>query len=221
MHEVEIARHRSKDVLYFVQAQGRTTILWLNYRNTAEVLKVAFEFAKDVLTPEDADEDGIPLILPESAERHGPVPELVRLPSFAREVEHVAEEFQRLHADGVGWGDMAVLYRTGFMGEKVAQRLSAADIPVSMLTGKGKRKDSQSDPNSVKVVTWHSSKGLEYPIVAIPGLGYLPYERGDEGEEVRLAYVAMTRAMERLVMTCHRDSPFVERLVAAGTRYAA
>ena len=204
-----------------VQAQGRTTILRLNYRNTAEVLKVAFEFAKDVLTPEDADEDGIPLILPESAERHGPVPELVRLPSFAREVEHVAEEFQRLHADGVGWGDMAVLYRTGFMGEKVAQRLRAADIPVSMLTGKGKRKDSQSDPNSVKVVTWHSSKGLEYPIVAIPGLGYLPYERGDEGEEVRLAYVAMTRAMERLVMTCHRDSPFVERLVAAGTRYAA
>ena len=204
-----------------VQAQGRTTILRLNYRNTAEVLKVAFEFAKDVLTPENADEDGIPLILPESAERHGPVPELVRLPSFAREVEHVAEEFQRLHADGVGWGDMAVLYRTGFMGEKVAQRLRAAGIPVSMLTGKGKRKDSQSDPNSVKVVTWHSSKGLEYPIVAIPGLGYLPYERGDEGEEVRLAYVAMTRAMERLVMTCHRDSPFVERLVAAGTRYAA
>ena len=204
-----------------VQAQGRTTILKLNYRNTVEVLNVAFEFAKDVLTPEDADEDGIPLILPESAERHGPIPELIRLPSFAREADHVAEEFQRLHAEGVGWGDMAVVYRTGFMGEKVAQRLRAAGIPVSMLTGKGNRKGSQPDPNSVKVVTWHSSKGLEYPIVAIPGLGYLPYERGDEGEEVRLAYVAMTRAMDRLIMTCHQESRFVERLAAAGTRYAA
>ena len=204
-----------------VQAQGRTTILRLNYRNTAEVLKVAYEFAKDVLTPEDADDDGVPLILPESAERHGPVPELVRLPSFAREADHIAKEFERLQAGGVNWSDMAVVYRTGFMGEKVAQRLRAAGIPVSVLTGKGSRKGPKLDPNSVKVVTWHSSKGLEYPIVAIPGLGYLPYEKGDEGEEVRLAYVAMTRAMDRLIMTCHQESPFVERLIGAGTRYAA
>ncbi|MGB5495154.1 MAG: 3'-5' exonuclease, partial [Sedimenticolaceae bacterium] len=56
----------------------------------------------------------------------------------------------------------------------------------------------------------------EYPIVAIPGLGYLPYERGDESEEVRLAYVAMTRAMDLLIMTCHQESPFVKRLAAAG-----
>lgn len=204
-----------------VQAQGRTTILRLNYRNTAEVLKVAYEFAKDVLTPEDADEDGIPLILPESAERHGPVPELVRLPSFAREADHLTKEFQRLHADGVSWSDMAVVYRTGFMGEKITQRLRAAGIPVSVLTGKGSRKVPKPDPNSVKVVTWHSSKGLEYPIVAVPGLGYLPYDKGDEEEEVRLAYVAMTRAMDRLIMTCHQESPFVKRLVASGTRYAA
>ncbi|MGB5254342.1 MAG: 3'-5' exonuclease [Sedimenticolaceae bacterium] len=199
-----------------VQAQGRTTILRLNYRNTAEVLKVAYEFAKDVLTPEDADEDGVPLILPESAERHGPVPELMRLPSFAREADHIAKEFQRLHAEGVSWSDMAVVYRTGFMGEKVAQRLRTTGIPVSVLTGKGSRRGPKVDPNSVKVVTWHSSKGLEYPIVAIPGLGYLPYERGDESEEVRLAYVAMTRAMDRLIMTCHQESPFVKRLAAAG-----
>lgn len=204
-----------------VQAQGRTTILRLNYRNTAEVLKVAFEFAKDVLTPEDADEDGIPLILPESAERHGPVPDLVRLPSFAREADYLAQAFQRLHADGTNWSDMAIVYRTAFMGEKVAQRLRAAGIPVSVLTGKAGRNGQKSGPNSVKVVTWHSSKGLEFPVVAIPGLGYLPYDKGDVGEEVRLAYVAMTRAMDRLIMTCHQESPFVERLKAAGTRYAA
>lgn len=203
-----------------VQAQGRTTILRLNYRNTAEVLEVAYEFAKDVLAPQDSDEDGVPLILPESAKRRGPVPELIRLPSFAREADHIAKEFQRLHTEGVSWGDMAVVYRTGFMGEKVAQCLRAAGIPVAVLTGKGSRRGAK-EPNSVKVVTWHSSKGLEYPIVAIPGLGYLPNERADEGEEVRLAYVAMTRAMDRLIMTCHQESPFVKRLAAAGTRYAA
>ncbi|MCB1800182.1 MAG: NERD domain-containing protein [Gammaproteobacteria bacterium] len=204
-----------------VQAQGRTTILRLNYRNTAEVLRVAYEFAKDVLTPEDADEDGVPLILPESAERHGPVPELVRLPSFAREADHLASEFQRLHADGASWSDMAIAYRTRFMGEKIAQRLRAVGIPVAMLTGKASRKGPRPDPDSVKVVTWHSSKGLEFPIVAIPGLGYLPNEKADDTEEVRLAYVAMTRAMDRLILTCHQESPFVERLMAAGTQCTA
>ncbi len=205
-----------------VQAQGRTTILRLNYRNTIEVLKVAFEFAKDVLTPADADEDGIPLILPESAERHGPVPELIRLPSFAREADYVAETFQRLNGDGVGWDDMAVVYRTDFMGKKLAQRLRAAGIPVSMLTEKSRRKkDTQPDLNSVKVVTWHSSKGLEFRVVAIPGLGYLPHVQKYEAEEVRLAYVAMTRAMDRLIMTCHRESPFVQRLNLSGVSLVA
>lgn len=195
-----------------VQAQGRTTILRLNYRNTSEVLKVAYDFAKDVLTPEDADEDGVPLICPESADRPGPAPELIRLRSFTKETDYIAQRFLGLNADGVRWSDMAVLYRTGFMGDKIVQSLKASGIPVSQFKGKRGSMRGGTNPDSVKVVTFHSSKGLEYPIVAIPGLGYLPNERDEEREEVRLAYVAMTRAMERLIMTCHRESPFVQRL---------
>jgi superfamily I DNA/RNA helicase len=61
-----------------INAQGRTTILRLNYRNTAEVLRIAHKFAEDVLKPEDADEDGVPLIQPHAAGRHGPEPRLLR-----------------------------------------------------------------------------------------------------------------------------------------------
>lgn len=39
-----------------VQAQGRTTILKLNYRHPAEVLQVAYAFARDVMSTEEADE---------------------------------------------------------------------------------------------------------------------------------------------------------------------
>jgi hypothetical protein len=204
-----------------VQAQGRTTILRLNYRNTAEVLRAAYEFAKDALTPEESDDDGIPVILPESADRHGPSPELVRLPSLDEEAEYVARRLVELHAEGTRWGDMAIVYRSAFIGEKLADRLRAAGVPVSWLTKDGRAKRAAGDPNSVNIVTFHSSKGLEYPVVAIPGLGYLPYESEEESQEIRLAYVAMTRAMDRLIMTCHRQSPFVRRLVAAGTAIAA
>ncbi len=40
-----------------IQAQGRTTILKLNYRNTEQVLGVAYEFAKEVMQPTTGDDD--------------------------------------------------------------------------------------------------------------------------------------------------------------------
>lgn len=213
-------RHRFSFKSVGVQAQGRTTILRLNYRNTAEVLKVAYDFAKDVLTPEEADEDSIPLILPETANRHGPPPELTRLRSLAAEADHIAARFAKLYQEGVPWGDMAVVYRARFMAEEVTSHLRAARIPFSWLTENSESK-RRLEPDSVKVLTFQSSKGLEFPVVAIPGLGFLPYERDDESEEVQLAYVAMTRAMDRLLLTCHRESPFVSRLLTAGARLAA
>jgi superfamily I DNA/RNA helicase len=74
---------------------------------------------------------------------------------------------------------------------------------------------SDSDPFFSSIVTFHSSKGLEFPVVAIPGIGYLPREQEDVNEEVRLMYVGMTRAMEHLVMTCHKNSEFTVKLRSA------
>ena len=45
-----------------IKAQGRTTILKLNYRNTAQVLMLAYEFAKEMMPPTlSSDEDVPPL----------------------------------------------------------------------------------------------------------------------------------------------------------------
>jgi ATP-dependent exoDNAse (exonuclease V) beta subunit len=56
---------------------------------------------------------------------------------------------------------MAVLYRVRFIGEKTTRRLRAAGIPVQWLgEGNGKRGFDPSE-DSVKVMTMHSSKGLD------------------------------------------------------------
>lgn len=48
-----------------IKAQGRTTILKLNYRNTAQVLTLAYEFAKEIMQPTSGkDEDVPPLVEP-------------------------------------------------------------------------------------------------------------------------------------------------------------
>lgn len=77
--------------------------------------------------------------------------------------------------------------------------------------GPGKKRfDPGAD--SVKVMTMHSSKGLEFPVVAIPGLGFMPHRDYDIHEEAKLLYVAMTRAMDKLLLTCSKDSQFVSRM---------
>ncbi|MCB1056937.1 MAG: UvrD-helicase domain-containing protein [Acidobacteria bacterium] len=72
--------------------------------------------------------------------------------------------------------------------------------------------DSWQGRQGVSVMTLHSAKGLEFPVVAVAGLeeGLLPhFNAGKEGddleEERRLLYVGMTRARERLFLsTCRR-----------------
>jgi superfamily I DNA/RNA helicase len=63
-------------------------------------------------------------------------------------------------------------------------------------------------------MTLHSSKGLEFPVVAIAGLGFMPYQEDEAMEDTRLLYIGMTRAVERLILTAHQSSEFVKQLMA-------
>lgn len=63
----------------------------------------------------------------------------------------------------------------------------------------------------VTLMTIHSAKGLEFPVVFMTGMeeGLFPHSRsiaeGDVEEERRLCYVGMTRAKERLFLSAARE----------------
>ena len=66
----------------------------------------------------------------------------------------------------------------------------------------------KDEANSVRLMTVHASKGLEFPYVCIVGLeeGLFPYERdgeseADREEERRLMYVALTRAQKKIFLS--------------------
>lgn len=78
--------------------------------------------------------------------------------------------------------------------------------------------------NRVTLMTLHSAKGLEFPVVYLSGMedGLFPSsmsimsdDKTDIEEERRLCYVGITRAMERLVITGSRM-----RMINGETRYS-
>ena len=194
-----------------IKAQGQTTILKLNYRNTEEILSFAYEFAKNIMQPtEDSEEDSPVLMKPQSVGRHGAKPKFTRLSSFSADTKHICDRLYEYR--GLAWNDMAILYSSDFMGQSLSHALKNVDIPVEWLNEDSNSKRYQPEAQSVKLLTMHSSKGLEFPVVFILDVGFMPNQSHAIADEARLLYVAMTRATEYLEVSCDRDLAFVKRL---------
>ncbi|MCX7256469.1 MAG: NERD domain-containing protein [Polaromonas sp.] len=192
-----------------IQAQGRTTILKINYRNTRQILQLASLIAGDLLTPDAQDEDGIPLLKPISCGRDGEAPLIVRLPSLRDEAFKIADLLAAAHQEGHAWSDMAVICRDWATMDICANALWRRQLPCHMRKRSG---DFNPGSDTITVLTMHACKGLEFPVVALPGIGHMPKAGEDEQEEARLFYVAATRATHRLVVTASGDGGFCERL---------
>lgn len=114
------------------------------------------------------------------------------------------EEFLRLQGDQERLDNVAELKRTiENAGQDDDATLEDFLSRIALLTSL----DHEDQRESVKLMSIHTSKGMEFPYVFICGLneGVFPSRRintpEDMDEERRLAYVAMTRAMDRLFLS--------------------
>ena len=119
------------------------------------------------------------------------VDNLGELESIARDFENEVERGAALDPEGDA---LSAATLTDFL-ERVALVADADQIP-------------DHGDGVVTLMTIHTAKGLEFPVVFITGLedGTFPHQRsfGDKSEmeeERRLAYVAITRARERLYLS--------------------
>lgn len=195
-----------------IQARGRTTILKMNYRNTNDILDFAYRFARHYLSPSESDDDHVPLIEPQGSGRRGPPPYLKLCNSKDEEIQYIAHTLKRLNETGIAWHEMCVTCRSKGLAASVASGLERAEIPVMRLIESSEKKNFDPTSDTVKVMTMHSSKGLEFPLVIIPGVGQLPGTHEDVASEAKLLYVAMTRSTDKLLLTASSPSAFVELL---------
>ena len=201
-------RERSKNFSFKsvgIQAQGRTTILKINYRNTRQILQTASLVAADLLTADDKDDDGIPLVKPVSCGREGPAPVIIKLPNLRDEAFAIADHLASAHQEGFAWGDMAVLCADWKTMGVCASALTQRKLPHHVRRRSG---DYQPGADAIQVMTMKVSKGLEFPVVALPGVGHMPAPGVDEKEAARVFYVAATRATQRLLIGVGGDGGF-------------
>ena len=189
-----------------IQARGRTQILRVNYRNTREILRFAFQYladgpSVDVGEP-DQDEDENTVIPPEAACRSGPEPLWIERANLWEQVETAAERVAAWVREGAtAPRSIGLLYPSSRdAGVALERRLVQLRVPVFWLTDpadKGKRNQFSSIREPVVLTTIHSAKGLEFDRVVLCGLHHPEL---DPGANRKLAYVGMTRAREELVV---------------------
>jgi superfamily I DNA/RNA helicase len=118
----------------------------------------------------------------------------------------LAGEIERLLAAGRSPSDILVLHARRDAASATAETLTQRGIPATVVKESG----LVFDPPSVNVCTYHSAKGLEFPIVfcsmrhLFPGgrvSGTENAAKEAEAEAARLLYVGMTRARDQLYVT--------------------
>ncbi|MEZ5560625.1 MAG: NERD domain-containing protein/DEAD/DEAH box helicase [Pseudomonadales bacterium] len=196
-----------------ISAQGRTTVLRLNYRNSRQILSFAYDFVDDYLDAEARPDDRAEIIAPESGGQSGPPPVVKDFPSFAAEAEYIVGLFRRLHEErGLHWRSMSALYCHNWMGKTLFDLFKKSGIPVQWMKSSAEKREFRVAEDSVKLMTMHSSKGLEFETVAACGVGYMGTDDDRLVQDAKLLYVAMTRATKNLLVTCSRQGKLADKI---------
>ena len=136
----------------------------------------------------------------------------VNLPPTLRDKEFaIADHLGQAHQEGHAWGDMAILCADWKTMALCADALAQRKLPFNVRKRSG---DFNPGANAIQVMTMKVSKGLEFPVVALPGMGHMPAAGEDEKEAARVFYVAATRATQKLVVGIGGSSPqaFTQKL---------
>lgn len=196
-----------------IKASGRTSILRLNYRNSREILDFAYRFATDYFSKKNISEEW-QLIKPEAAGCTGPTPSVHVLKGWQEEIIHTIQILKHWQDEGVPWGDIAIIYNTGYQGKSMQKALQLEHIPCLWMATKAYKQQYDPQENRITLLTLQSSKGLEFQRVLLVGVDKL--QQDSEQQSKKLLYVGMTRAQQYLHISSAQDCELSRSLKALG-----
>ncbi|MCA0757638.1 AAA family ATPase [Paenibacillus sp. N4] len=200
--------------------RGRSRVLSVNYRNTAQIARFAWDFYRKHSLMQGrvlyGSVKGMEIIPPQSAKRNGPEPSVLRCGSFQEELRGVIRQIEYLHNEHkVPFSDMAILYRVkdnyhSSFADGIRRALNAQGLPFQWLTEEsGTAQNELTSIGALNVSEIEGAKGLDFRAVFIVNAENMPFSLEEvEEREVSLFYVAMTRALEWLHISYSGDSRY-------------
>lgn len=183
--------------------KGRSNSLSKNYRTTTQIAEAAYSLLeKDAQIVEDEN-----FVKPSLLDKQGLYPVFRVFENKKQEGNYVVKLLAELNSS-YNYGDIAIVARTNEQINEFKVFLEESKIPFKLMS---KSDGYEFGDDKVKLLTMHSIKGLEFKIVIMIGLNAksiplksLSVDEEDvlESRERKLMYVGMTRATERLYMTC-------------------
>lgn len=121
----------------------------------------------------------------------------------------LAHHLHQAQQQGQAWGGMAVLCADAATLNLCAHTLATLKLPYRVRRKPG---DYQPGADSIQVMTIAASKGLEFEVVAIPGVGHWPVSGQDADEAARMLQIATGRATQALVIGAGGTSALAQAL---------
>ena len=203
--------------------QGRSKVLSINYRNTSQIVKFAWDFYrehslfKNKVVNRNLDGE---IIAPQSTKRKGPEPGIIKAANFFDEMKLVARQIKKLHEEKkVPLEEVLILYRVKRthkypIVDLIKRSLAELGLPNYWITENDVTKRSfEKEDGKIKISTIDSSKGLDFQAVFIVNVDSMPFPLEEDKErEVSLFYIGMTRAKEYLCLSYSGESEFTKYL---------
>lgn len=193
---------------------GKSRTLSKNYRTTTQISTAAF----DLIEHDENIKNNIDFVKPSLIDRQGHPPIYRYFRDKEKQLEFLYKEIEVLNND-YNYSDICIVARNGRTLEDVSAFLEDKGTSCEILN----QKDPNFDSNKVKLLTFHSIKGLEFKViflidvnqVIVPNNSMVDFEdqESNDSEERKLLYVGMTRANELLYMSSvDKPSKFIKEI---------
>ena len=149
-----------------------------SYRSTWEII----HFAKQIVQQADF----------QAVERHGPAPDLQSFPTEEEELDALCSRVDAFHQSK--YNALGIVTRTNSEAKALYEDLRSRGAEVNLITP-----ESSSFKNGATVLSIQMSKGLEFDQILLP---HATEETYHTDFDRNLLYVACTRAMHQLTVTC-------------------
>lgn len=199
---------------------GRSRTLSKNYRTTTEISTAAF----DLIENDENIQNNIDFVKPSLIDRQGHPPIYKYFKKSEDQLKFLIEEIKTLNSD-YKFSEICILAKERRLIENAHSYFEKHNLPSEIL-----QKDKPDfDSDTVKLITIHSIKGLEFKVVFLIDLneGVIPNnsladideEETYDSDERKLLYVGMTRANELLYMSSvNKPSKFIKEIKSDNLR---